>query len=333
MANKRNSDLVELTELANGDNITIRDVSDTTNQATGETKRSSWTSIKAFLKTYFDGIYADAGVNSDITSMTGLDNYGIPNVKIDNSVVSKTTTATLTVAEAGLVLVSASSPYTITLPTAVGNAGLTYHFKKTDANYNLITLDGNGTETFNYENADGVPKETYARLNTYCAEVTVVSDGSNWQVKDEALGQVPECLAYLSAQQLNIIHKTWTDVHLNAEFYDIGSNFNTGTYTFTAPIEGKYLISFKIAWSGASIIADTVYGGQTYDGVAAYNSHWAQAAIAGDVTNHVMSINSLSANDTVVLQAYVNHASADTVDIWGSGIGDTSMLIKLISKD
>jgi len=158
MANKRNSDLVELTELANGDNITVRDVSDTTNQATGETKRSSWasikaflktyfdtlyqtvmgeddnyvtdaekaalhaagsdtalgtlgtkatpidadkvvqrnsassdalvtstwTQIKAFLKTYFDGIYAESGVNSDITSMTGLDDDGIPVAKVAN---------------------------------------------------------------------------------------------------------------------------------------------------------------------------------------------------------------------------------------------------------
>ena len=85
MANKKNSDLDELTAIANGDNITIRDVSDTTNQVTGETKRSSWTSIKAFLKTYFDGIYADAGANADITSMTGLDDDGIPLAKVDGA--------------------------------------------------------------------------------------------------------------------------------------------------------------------------------------------------------------------------------------------------------
>jgi len=82
MANKKNSDLDELTAIANGDNITIRDVSDTTNQATGETKRSSWTSIKAFLKTYFDGIYAVAGALSalDVRDFIHDDGSGSNNV-------------------------------------------------------------------------------------------------------------------------------------------------------------------------------------------------------------------------------------------------------------
>jgi len=145
---------------------------------------------------------------------------------IKQRVTTKTTTATLTVDEAGTVLVSASSDYTITLPTAVGNTGLTYHFKKTDANYNLITLDGDGTETFNYENADGVPKETYARLNTYCAEVTVVSDGSNWQVYDESLGQMPDAQVYLSENQLNLDNNTYNRIEFDSENYDIGSNYD-----------------------------------------------------------------------------------------------------------
>jgi len=146
------------------------------------------------------------------------------------NVTTVTTTHTLTVAEAGVVLVSASSDYTITLPTAVGNTGLTYKFKKTDANYNCITLDGDGTETINYKNADGVPKETYARLNTYCAEVTLVSDGSNWQVYDEALGQVPECWVYLSTDQLNLLTGKVLVIEFDSTVEDIGSNFCATTW-------------------------------------------------------------------------------------------------------
>jgi len=154
-------------------------------------------------------------------------------------VTTKTTTDTLTVAEAGLIKVSAASAYTLTLPTAVGHEGLTYHFVKTDANYNLITLDANGTETFNFPNDDGVPKETYTRLNTYCAEVTVVSDGANWQCINEKMGQVPKCYVYLSSNQLNFTSGVVQFVDFDTKSYDIGNNFNTsvrvsGTATSTS---------------------------------------------------------------------------------------------------
>ncbi|MHA1304816.1 MAG: hypothetical protein ACTSPI_14050, partial [Candidatus Heimdallarchaeaceae archaeon] len=151
------------------------------------------------------------------------------NANITPTVTTVTTTHTMTVAEAGVVLVSASSDYTITLPTAVGNTGLTYKFKKTDANYNCITLDGNGSETINYENADGVPKETYARLNTYGAEVTLVSDGSNWQAYDEALGQVPECHVYRDGSQSDVPTNQNMQIAFNAEIYDIGNNYDMAT--------------------------------------------------------------------------------------------------------
>lgn len=173
-------------------------------------------------------------------------------------VTTKTAVATLTIAEAGTVLVScAATPYTITLPTAVGHSGLRYHFIKTDANYFLITLDGNAAETLNYENSTGAPVATYARLNTYCAEVTIVSDGTNWQVINERMGQNPMASAYLGAQMNNITDSIWVPAELDTEDYDIGSNFNTSTWvsgnatstsanhlvdaggTFTAEMVGK----------------------------------------------------------------------------------------------
>ena len=143
------------------------------------------------------------------------------------TVTTKTGTATLTVAEAGIVLVSAASDYTLTLPTAVGNAGLRYHFIKTDANYNLITLAANGAQTFSYPNDDGTAKTTYPRLNTYGAEVTVISDGSNWQCLNEQIGQVPTASVYLNADQTDIppgVYSVYLDY--DTEIFDVGSNYD-----------------------------------------------------------------------------------------------------------
>ena len=160
------------------------------------------------------------------------DEIGAGKLRFDTTVTAKTTTALLTEAEAGTILVSAAGgAYTVTLPTAVNNAGLTYHFIKTDANYTLITLAANGAETFNYENSTGAPVATYARLNTYCAEVTVVSDGSNWQCINERLGQVPMVSAYKDGgNQENIVNILWTVVDLDTEDLDIGNNFNMTTW-------------------------------------------------------------------------------------------------------
>ena len=221
---------------------------------------------------------AEASVNKDTANgYAGLnaDSRVIEIPQIANQVTVKSGTATLTLAEAGLVLVSATSPYTLTLPTAVGHTGLTYHFVKTDANYNLITLDGNSSETFSYPNDDGVPKETYSRLNTYGAEVTVVSNGSNWQVINEKLGQVPECRVYLSANQEDLTSTTWIPVLYDTKSYDIGNNFDnsiwvSGSATSTS---SGHLVDSAGAFT-ADMVNYRVHNttDDTYTYITAYNS-------------------------------------------------------------
>ena len=251
---------------------------------------------------------------------------------VNDIVTTKTAIATLTVAEAGTVLVScAATPYTITLPTAVGNAGLRYHFTKTDDNYFLITLDGDGAETFNYENATGVPVATYPRLNTYCAEVTVVSDGANWQVIDESLGQVPKCFVRLTNAQNNLTNNVSTLVNLSTEIYDIGGNFDTGTHLFTCPVPGSYNIISNMAFS--SIVADARYFVQQYKNAVNISSVAFHASFTGSIYGSNNTEISCAISDTI--STYVKSVSGDdTVDIAVNATPEFSyMQVRLISKD
>jgi len=251
----------------------------------------------------------------------------------DGAITAKTAVATLTVAQAGTILVScAATPYTITLPTAVGNTGLRYHFIKTDANYFLITLEGDGTETFNYENSTGAPVTTYPRLNTYCAEVTVVSDGANWQCLNEQMGQVPSCRGYLNTLQENLTDNTWVLVAFDTEGYDIGSNFNTGTHAFTCPVPGKYLVRTNIMFYSPSVIANKDYYAGIYVQDAQETAGIAHSSVVASMM--VSAFNPLlavSKDDAITFKAKAN-VGASTVDI-RDGTSNTYFNIYLASKD
>jgi hypothetical protein len=84
-----------------------------------------------------------------------------------------TTTLTLTTAY-HYVNLTAAAAYTVTLPTAVGNAGLEYRLRKSDSTAFAVTIACNGAQTIN-----GVA--TYVLTNQYQV-VTLVSDGANWMV-------------------------------------------------------------------------------------------------------------------------------------------------------
>ena len=91
-------------------------------------------------------------------------------------VTTKTAAATLTNNEGGMILVScAITPYTLGLPSAVGNNGLTYRIIKTDDNTNLITVDADGTETIN-------GSLTHTDLNYQWAYITIKSNNVNWVI-------------------------------------------------------------------------------------------------------------------------------------------------------
>ena len=114
------------------------------------------------------------GSNSDITitpSGTGLTNI----VGLAPTVTAHTTTATLTEAEGGIIKITTGSTWTATLPSASGNSGLWYCFKKTDATANALTIDGADSETI-----DG--SATNTEVDAQYDTMTIVCDGSNWHI-------------------------------------------------------------------------------------------------------------------------------------------------------
>jgi hypothetical protein len=86
-------------------------------------------------------------------------------------------TASFTASTGNLYLVDTSAgDVTATLDTASGESGKEISFKITD-NTNDLILDGNGSETI-----DGSTTITRDNLDT---TYTIVSDGSNWQLKSD----------------------------------------------------------------------------------------------------------------------------------------------------
>jgi len=104
----------------------------------------------------------------------------------ENRITAKTETGALTIAECGFIKLSAAvGPYTLYLPTAIGNGGRYFIFIKSDANSNLITLDANGAETI-----DG--QSDYTGLNYRYACVIFRSDGAEWSVVGRTIKNVTD---------------------------------------------------------------------------------------------------------------------------------------------
>lgn len=97
-------------------------------------------------------------------------------VSFNLSVQSKTTTFTASTADDVYLCSTSGGAYSATLPTAVGNSGKIFRFKKTTSDFTVLTIDGDGTETI-----DGATTTT---LNTQHEELSIISDGTNWHILD-----------------------------------------------------------------------------------------------------------------------------------------------------
>lgn len=85
---------------------------------------------------------------------------------------TKTANYTATTSDFYIWVDATGGAVTITLPTAIGNAGRTFVIKKIDSSGNAVTIDANGSQTI-----DGALTQV---ITTQYAAYSIASDNANW---------------------------------------------------------------------------------------------------------------------------------------------------------
>lgn len=123
----------------------------------------------------------------------------------------------------------------------------------------------------------------------------------------------PAFCVEMSADQLNIATGAERTVLFDTERFDQGGNFNVGTYTFTAPITGKYLICASLYLAAVDTAADFYRlrihsSNDNYDNMLDPNFS-ADLNYQTLVLSHIID---MDVNDTVYITLQQNAGAAQT---------------------
>ena len=124
----------------------------------------------------------------------------------------------------------------------------------------------------------------------------------------------PAFLVKPDANQDSLAVNTYHTVQFDEEKFDLGSDFNTSTYTFTAPVTGKYQLSTSVYLYNFDKDADyiliyidtsnndfsVITDPGAWENDANYQS-WVQTVIAD-----------MDANDTAVVKVYIQAGAAQS---------------------
>jgi len=126
---------------------------------------------------------------------------------LDSLEVSITTTATATLG-AMHVCSGTSADYTVTLPTAVGNAGKFMSFRMSTALTKIVTLDANGAETIN---------DSLTRIMHKGESAILISDGVQWLKTSGVSIPLIAKSHRNSSNQSGVASATWTPLVSDAQ--------------------------------------------------------------------------------------------------------------------
>jgi len=120
--------------------------------------------------------------------------------------------------------------------------------------------------------------------------------------------------------QSNIAINSDVTVQFDTERYDVNSDFNTSTYTFTAPVTGKYFLTASLRMtqldSAANYtILDVITSNESYRTINDNNDMFSNDADYHSMTSTVLA--DMDANDTAYVTIGQN-GGANQLDVKGA---------------
>jgi hypothetical protein len=219
----------------------------------------------------------------------------------DPTEISITGTATATIGRRH-VCSGTSADYTVTLPTAVGNAGRLIAFRMSNALTKLVTLDGNSTETI-----DGLT----TRVMWAAESAILISDGAQWC---KIAGKSIPLFASMEARSAtSVSNATVTRVNMtDAIAQSVSTMIDLTNDRITLPRASNYVISALVSYERAGSFA----GFESYCDIGINATSGATVpplksvvptGVSGSNTYSHVAVSSprpLAANDFLVVIAY-----------------------------
>lgn len=198
----------------------------------------------------------------------------------------------------------ASHSYSIIIPS--GASGATLYFQ----NYTTLDTEYVEIDDVTVTLQSGIPSgsvlvesgDGYGRviIKTFGEENMRIAQGNVTKPLQPAFLAVP------SATQENIAINSWVTVFFATEIFDQGSDFNTATYTFTAPVTGKYQLNVVVLLDNIDTAA-TYYIVRIVTSNRDYQSAIDPTKFSADVAYFPMNFSVLAdmdANDTAYVTVY-----------------------------
>ena len=147
-----------------------------------------------------------------------------------------------------------------------------------------------------------------------------ITTNDNAKIKITANGEVtmpsqPAFSAKITSQQSNIATSpTVVTVLFATELYDQNSDFNTSTYTFTAPVTGKYQLNVLLLLNNVDSAAAYYQTQLTTSNRTYYHTHDPRG-YSQDLTYHNLNTSILAdmdANDTAIVKIYQSSGTQQT---------------------